>query len=598
MMLSKSIICAFLIAGIASIGSVIAIYEYADVNMTPMFVIEPAMAQQPTLEQQQELAKLQERTLRFPPGQYFYYSTAQIDTISKGFVDGLQNRSPAFNINTDNAVARAIIPMFGGWLHQEVTPHFTDVSLAFRYITLMLNAGYDATAPYHATAVGVYSRIDNLPSGSSDIRGMNIASFHAAYQLLMKFDPGREAQWDRMMTSNGLDPDDTSGLNLNCWQSTPHQLTSPVAIGNLAGKCVWEGRVNDGFNQSGEKTDGYPFMDTTGYKSVNSANKLKDPSRWQPLIFNAGNGEYVGQQFVTPQWANTEPYTDIDPRKIRAPAPTKSNHVNTADYREQADEVLNAVANLTDRKKIIAEYFDNKARGTLFFPAVKAFNHETGQPKNTMEFWQLDFLLHIAEFDAGIVAWQEKARYDTVRPVTAIKYLYGTQSVPTYDDKDPDTPSMISAKQWKSYLNTGNHPEYPSATTCFCAAEAQVWRHWLSTNGTVKDTIPLVNGKLGFSGILHAKSSIYERGITPANPVNVTFATWTEFVDECAESRIYSGVHFRPAVEHSVDLCTGVGDVAYDYFQSLLNGTAAPRGGPDQEQSKDPLLRSHFTGRR
>ena len=530
----------------------------------------------------------------FQPGQYVYLSRSQINDMTVGFVDQL----PQLDMDRDNIVELVSTPIFGGWLNQEVTPHFGDPSLAFRYLTLMLNAGYDATAPYHETAVGVYSRIKNLESEGPDIRGINIASFHAAYQLLMKFDPDRQPQWDRMMERYGLDPTDDDGLGLDCFQEQPHELTSPVAIGNLAGKCVWEGRLNDGFNHSGEATGGYPFRDTTGYAPVNSANALVDPSRWQPLIVQMGNGEYVEQRFVTPQWANTQPYTDIDPRSMRTGDPTLSDHLNEEAYEAQAEYVLRAVADLDDRKKMISEYFDNKARGIFFLPAVKEFDLESQQPKNTMEARQLNFLLHIAQFDAGIVVWQEKVRYDMVRPVTAIRHIYDDQLVPTYDDKNPDTPEMIPASQWRPYLDTGNHPEYPSGTTCFCAAEAQAYRNYLGSNGVPNDVIPLVNGKPGFSGILHAKSSIQERGITPASPVNVTYTTWTEFVNECGESRIWSGTHFRPAVESAIELCTGIGDTAYEYFQTLLNGTAPPRGGPDRALDADPLLAGpHFTGR-
>lgn len=572
----------------ASASSITAIDESGGYDPSVMPTAEPAIASSAIMTGRHGPNPL------FLPGQYVYLSQSQIDDLTTGFVD----RLPPVDIDSDNIVELVSTPIFGGWMNQEVSPHFGDPSLAFRYLTLMLNAGYDATAPYHETAVGVYSRIKNLESGSSDIRGINVASFHAAYQLLIKFDPGRQLQWDSMMERYGLDPTDGEGLDLDCFQEQPHELTSPVAIGNLAGKCVWEGRINDGFNHSGEETGGYPFMDTTDYTPVNSANVVVDPSRWQPLIIPMGNGEYVEQRFATPQWANTQPYTDIDPRSMRAIDPTWSDHLNEAEYKAQADAVLDAVAGLDDRKKMISEYFDNKARGIFFLPAVKIFDLETSSPKNTMEARQLNFLLHIAQFDAGIVVWQEKARYDMVRPETAIRHIYGDQLVPTYDDKNPDTPEMIPASQWKSYLNTANHPEYPSGSTCFCAAEAQAWRNYLGSNGVPSDVIPLVDGKPGFSGILHAKSSVLERGITPTNPVNVTYATWTEFVDECGESRIWSGTHFRPAVESAIELCTSIGDTAYEYFQTLLDGTAPPRGGPDRALATDPLLAGpHFTGR-
>ena len=39
------------------------------------------------------------------------------------------------------------------------------------------------------------------------------------------------------------------------------------------------------------------------------------------------------------------------------------------------------------------------------------------------------FAMHNASFDAGIVAWHVKRKYDGVRPITAIRYLKQGQMV-------------------------------------------------------------------------------------------------------------------------------------------------------------------------
>ena len=463
----------------------------------------------------------------FAPGQSIYLSDPMITMLTS------QLPLPPFDMANGNAVFGLIIPNLGTWIHQEVSPHFADPALSFRYVTLILNAGYDATAPYHETAVGVYSRVENRPaSESEDSTNINIASVYAVYRLALEFDPDRTPQWRAMLTNNGLDPDDSTGLNLDCSQT--HSLDSPIAIGNLAGKCVLEGRWSDGFNHFGDETPGQPFRDTTGYEPVNSANELVDPSRWQPLTKQLREGTWVSQQFTAPQWAVTEPYSDIDPRDYRAPPPFASDHAFPAEYKAQADEVLEAVAGLTDEQKMLVEYFDNKARETLFFPAVEAL-------PDTMDFWQLDFMLHIAQFDAGIVAWQEKARYDAVRPVTAVQYLYGDENVRTYGIGS-DTLRFIPASQWDSYAPTGDHPEYPSATSCFCAAQAQAWRNYLGVGDTIPD-VTLPNGEVvdGYTGVRPAGSSIHEPGITPAEDVVITYDTWTEYERDCADSRVWGG---------------------------------------------------------
>lgn len=476
-----------------------------------------------------------------------------------------------------NVVFNVIIPYLGSWLHEDVTPYFADPSIAFRYVTLILNAGYDATAPYHPTAVGVYSNIDNRPAAEyADDQNINTAIMHAVYRLALEFDPDKKDRWDQMMTSIGLDPNDARGLGLDCSQAN-HDLSDPVIIGNFAGKCVLEGRQHDGFNYLGSyaPSGSYPIIpDTTGYKTVNTASELVDPSRWQPLVTR--NGE---QQFVTPQWANTQPYTvGLDPRSIRADAPTSSNYANMQAYKAQADEVLNAVADLTQRQKMIAEFFDNKAREVLFFPPVEV-NDRT---LRTADFFRLDFMLHIAQFDAGIVAWQEKARFDAVRPITAIQYLYADDQVRTFDG------GTVQGSQWTPYVDTGDHPEYPSATACFCAAQAEAWKQFYGGS----DDIPTVTigGQTvpGYVGALPAGSSVYEPGM-PAQPVQLSYAKWSEYVKDCGDSRVWGGLHFRSAVDESIEICTDIGSKAYDYFEALLAGTATSPLPPATQLSYDPL---------
>ncbi len=539
------------------------------------------------------------------------------------------NRHPAFNMTDGNAIFGVIIPNIGGYIYQNISPNFVDPPLAFRYVTTILNAGYDATAPYSASATGVYSDIVNRHASEyTDSKNINIASLHAVYRLAMAFDSSNKAQWDTMMTEPGigLDPADYDYFGLRafdtttCRDSTQHLQgldaeRAAVAIGNIAAECVIEGRANDGFNNSLDGTSYPQFGDTTGYKPVNLATDLNpDLSRWQPQILTvkdaSGNTKSITQQFITPQWANTEPYTVdqstgqvLDPRDYRADPPAKSNYdANMDAYKAQARYVAAQTASLTDYEKYVAEYFDNKARETLFFPAVEAVppagdsellvaTNSCPPPHaeclNTRDFWQLDFLLHLAQFDAGIVTWQEKTRHDAVRPITAIQHALADETFTKFDG------TSVSGSDWKPYLNTGDHPEYPSATACFCAAQAAAWRLHISDGAVTSDydAIKPVNGQPGFGGELQPRHSV--RGDV-SGPVRIDFKTWFDgddsYVNTCAKSRVWAGVHFQDAVEASVPICKAVGEKAYDYFQTLLDGTAELRA-PSMALLPDPLLR-------
>ena len=469
----------------------------------------------------------------------------------------------------------------------EWNPLRNDASTLFHTILMISNAGFDAVAPYHHTAVGVYSRIENRPASESETNlNVNIASLHSGYQMFLKLAPERAEVWRQMVVDLGSDPDDTSGLDLNCDQK--HDLESPVAIGNLAAKCVIEGREHDGFNQFGYETAGVFMADTTNYTTLNTGYELVDPSRWQPLIVPLGDriGKFGVQHFVTPQYANTEPYSDIDPRSMRVPPPTSSNHTDVDLYKAQADEVLEQAAHLDDYEKVLMEFFDNKGRpGPLFTLS-----------DDLVEVVQIDFLFRMAQFDAGIIAWQEKARYDAVRPITAIGYLYGDEPVNVTSIARTGA-SEIPANQWYSYVTTGDHSEYPSGTTCFCAAFAETARLYTGTDITQNYVLPSGQVIPGYVARVEAGSSLYEPGVTPAQDMLIIFGSWSDYERKCAESRINGGVHFRAAVEESLNVCGEVAEPAYDYWQSLINGTA-PLRGPAQPLDPDPLLdMPHWTGR-
>lgn len=466
-------------------------------------------------------------------------------------------------------------------------PYANDASTLFATTLRVDGAIFDATAPYHPTAVGMYSRIDNRPASESETRNnINLATLHAFYQTMLKLVPEREDVWRDQVEQLGSDPDDTSGLDLRCDQK--HELESPVAIGNLAAKCAYEGRQNDGFNYFGYETGGQRMADTTGFATVNTPYELVDPSRWQPLVLQAGGltGKYAAQHFVTPQYANTEPYADFDPRSIRVPPPIHSNHEYAYLYKAQADEVLQLTAHLNDTQKAYADFFDNKFRD------VPLFHVNT----DLMEQKQITLLFEMVQFDAGIVAWQEKARYDAVRPVTAIGHLYGDEPVKVTSVARTGA-SEIPASQWYSYLPTSDHPEYPSGTSCFCAAFAELSR--LYTGSDTIHGILLPNGEVlpGYEVPILAGSSFFEPGISPSEDTFISFESWSDYEQKCAESRIYGGVHFRAAVDASIDACRAVAQPVYEYWQSLIDGTA-PMRGPAQPLDPDPLLDiTRWTGR-
>ncbi|MCY3835869.1 MAG: hypothetical protein OXF83_05450 [Anaerolineaceae bacterium] len=475
----------------------------------------------------------------------------------------VQSQSPPVSnpsaalIESLNPLIDIVLPRVFPIIALDVSPSLGDATLINRINFVTALGMVDAAAPYHETAVGMYTKIPRQPEAERTDLNINTAMMHAAYQTLLGLLPDRAPVWRMMMLNYGLNPDDDS-LN----------LTDPVGIGNAAGIGALDGRMYDGMNQVGN------YQDTTGYMPVNTAFVLHDPSRWQPGVRLQGTGVYSVQHFVTPQLANVEPFGSFDPRSLRVPPPLASNVENWADYKEQADAVLAVSANLTDEQKLKAELFDNKIV-SLSLSYIHVAEQLGLSPADTVRGY---FVKVAAALDAAIVIWQEKARYDGVRPFSAIRHIYGDELVEAWGGPGAGTISL-PANQWQAYLPEADHPEYPSGSTCGCYATAQAMRRFTGTD------------ELNWSVSYRTGSSRVEPGITPASDTRLTFETWSDFETDCGLARVWGGVHFPAAVEASVALCSTFGDLAYEYFTTLMDGTADLRAAA-QELPVDPWLQA------
>lgn len=202
-----------------------------------------------------------------------------------------------------------MIPAVLAVFYPDVSPGGSDATLAFRTTVLITVALFDAVAPYHPTAIGIYTQHKHRLTENTN-KNKNIAMLYATYHVVNSLYPNRKANWDAMLTDVGLDPT----LNSN-------DVNTPEGLGIIAGKNVIANRENDGMNQLGNKltknTDKKyhrsPYSDYTGYIPKNTAYELFDPSSWQPAVVTTGNGLFKVQQFVTPQMALTTPFSYKNP---------------------------------------------------------------------------------------------------------------------------------------------------------------------------------------------------------------------------------------------------------------------------------------------
>jgi len=463
----------------------------------------------------------------------------------------------AFDFATGNAPIEVVIPNAVPAIFASVGGG--DASLILRYTSMITNGWFDAIAPYEPTTVGVNSYLGRRPaSESATNENKNVAIMYASLRTMNSVFPTHKAEWTAMMTSVGLDPNDTST-----------DITTAVGIGNSAGNAVVAFREHDGDNQLGDEGGCLyhcrPYADYLGFEPVNTAYDVIDPSKWQPNIESRGTGLFKVQQMVTPQWSVTVPYSYLSPDAFHVPAPVNSqwngkmhgNHTGLAGYKAQADQVLAVQANLTDNQKMVAELINNKIRSLGFSALFVAISHGY----NLDEFVHYDFLTNIAAFDGGIAVWQEKIHYNAVRPFTAIHLLYGDTTVSGWGGPGLGTVTEPGS-EWRAYLDVADHPEYPSGSACFCSAHAQASRRFTGSDA------------FGWSVPAPAGSSEVEPGVTPATDIVLgPWATFTEFELDCGAARNWAGVHFLDSITASQAMCKPIGDLAYDFVQAHIDGS-------------------------
>ena len=315
----------------------------------------------------------------------------------------------------------------------------------------------------------------------------------------------------------------------------------------MACNAVLTFRHTDGSNQLGTLTvSRVPYADYTGYVPVNlpstvpvsDRSTIKDPDHWQPLTYFNGT-KVVTPAFVGAQWYKVRPFAMPSADQF-LPFVTQFGPAlyGSDGYVQQAQELVDISANLTDEQKVIAEYWANGPHSELppghwdlFAQFVSARDHHSVD-----EDVKMFFALTNAIFDAGIAAWDAKRACDSVRPVTAISFLFHDQQIRSWGGPGKETITM-EGSQWIPYqpstFPTPPFPEYVSGHSAFSAAGATVLAFFTGSE------------RFGDSVTFAPGTSNTEPGITPAQPVTLRWKTFHDAADEAGISRRYGGIHFK-----------------------------------------------------
>ncbi|NJR68836.1 MAG: vanadium-dependent haloperoxidase [Synechococcales cyanobacterium CRU_2_2] len=434
-----------------------------------------------------------------------------------------------------------------------------------RAIGIVTTSMYDAWAAYDQRAIGT-TLGNSLQVSAEHINDSNkqTALSFAAYRTLSDLFPAQTELFNQLMTELGYDP-----------QLATTETTSAAGIGNYVSQQLIASRRADGSNQLGG------YADISNYQPLNRWNDIQDPAHWQPLSLDGGQKV---QTFLTPHWGKVTSFALTSGNQFLPPPPEpfqdESGQLNP-DFVAQALQILEYNAELTDREKVIAEYWAD-GPGTILPPGHW---QQFGQTVSIRDQLSLDdnvklfFALGNAMLDSGIAAWDAKVTYDYVRPISAIRYLAQNNLLPTdhanvrlnaagqteiYAWAGPNRGSdWILGSEWLPYqalsFVTPPFGEYVSGHSTYSAAGAEILQRFTGSEA------------FGLCHLEPANSSRFESA-TPNEPVELCWDTFTAAADQAGMSRLYGGIHFADGDIQGRVLGRSVAGAVWDKTQFYING--------------------------
>jgi hypothetical protein len=447
----------------------------------------------------------------------------------------------------------------------------TGPTIAARALAVVHTAIYDAWAAYDPVAVG--TRLGgNLrqPAAERTLDNKTKAVSFAAYASLVDLFPARQGIYSQQMADLGyaVDGSDTS---------------TAAMVGGAAAQAVLDFRHHDGANQLGDEPGGTPgvaYSDYTGYQPVNTWDKINDPDRWQPLCIPTpppGATECTGriQTFLTPHWDHVRPFALTSPGQFRAPGAYTylgADGKPSGKYVDQVDKMTQYSKQLDDFRKTTAEYWED-GPGTITPPGHwnQFAQWVARRDTNTVdEDARLFFALNNALLDASISAWDGKCTWDSIRPISAVRWLQRGKIIQAWGGPYKG-PSYIKGEDWIPY-RPPNDPappfaEYASGHSTFSGAAAEVLTGFTGRgNFELKVTIPAGSSKVEPKTDTHP-------GV-PAKPITLSWTNFRYAAEQAGLSRQYGGIHFEHGDKDARAAGASVGKNAWAKAVTYFNGTA------------------------
>ena len=224
---------------------------------------------------------------------------------------------------------------------------------------------------------------------------------------------------------------------------------------------------------------------------------------------------------IEPNWNTIKPFAIDSAQQFRSRKHTAFSTNTNSEFFKQAIEVYEAVNNLTEEQIQMAMFWDCNPNQSNNFGHLMYNNqqispaghwiHITCQIAEQERLTNLEASYALAKVgislvDSFIIAWDEKYRSNLIRPESYINQYI-----------DPD---------WKPILETPPFPEHTSAHSVASKTASLMLTDLFGENYIFNDSTEIPFGL----------------------PVR-KFNSFEHASDEAAVSRIYGGIHYRPAVE-------------------------------------------------
>ena len=250
-----------------------------------------------------------------------------------------------------------------------------------------------------------------------------------------------------------------------------------------------------------------------------------EPDKWKPTPPDFMDG-------IEPHWNKIRPMVIKSPSMFTPPPPTEFSTDKNSKFFKETLEVYNVVKKGTEEQKEIAKFWDcnpfvshHKGHAMFATKKISPGGHWIGITKiaaeksnsNIMETVEAYTMVSISLFDAFISCWDEKYRSKLVRPETIIN---------GHIDEN-----------WLPLLQTPPFPEHTSGHSVISSASA------------------LTLTKLYGDKFAYTDDTEVEYGLKARS-----FTSFIQASEEAAISRLYGGIHYRPAIDDGVDQGRKVGE--------------------------------------